>query len=130
MTIADSDVLIDFLRGRDPGQQRIRLELTTGRLATTAVNAFELRSGAWTTKAQTQVSALLNAVKIIPLDERSAHLAADIRRDLEATGKGIGMADYLIAGVCLVHDATLLTRNLDHFERVPGLHIGGLPGGA
>jgi predicted nucleic acid-binding protein len=36
----------------------------------------------------------------------------------------IGMADYLIAGVCLAHGATLLTRNLDHFRRVPELLIG------
>jgi tRNA(fMet)-specific endonuclease VapC len=128
MIVADSDVLIDFLRGREPGHQRIQLELRTGRLATTSINAFELLSGAAATKEHTKVSTLLNAVKVLPLEERAADLAAGVRRNLEAGGNGIGMADYLIAGVCLAHNATLLTRNRDHFSRVPDLQIGGLHG--
>ena len=36
------------------------------------------------------------------------------------------MADYLIAGICLERGAILLTRNLDHFERVDGLKLGRL----
>ena len=42
MMIADSDVLIDFLRDRDPWAGRIELELKTGHLATTTINSFEL----------------------------------------------------------------------------------------
>lgn len=52
-------------------------------------------------------------------------LAAETRLSLEKDGQGIGMADYLIAGVCLANGGVLLTRNLDHFERVPGLKISG-----
>ena len=33
------------------------------------------------------------------------------------------MADSLIAGIALVHNATLLTRNRKHFERVAGLRL-------
>ena len=125
MMIADSDLLIDFLRGRDPGHGRIRIELRTGGLATTAVNAFELSSGARTGKEQAKIQILLDAMTILPVDAVAANLAAGVRRGLEAEGRGIGMADYLIAGVCLSHEATLLTRNLEHFRRVPGLRIGG-----
>jgi predicted nucleic acid-binding protein len=35
------------------------------------------------------------------------------------------MADYTIAGTCLAHSAILLTRNREHFERVPGLTLAG-----
>lgn len=126
MMIADSDVLIDFLRGRDPGLGRIRIELRAGGLATTSVSAFELASGARTSKEQGKVQILLDALTILPVDARAADLAADVRRALEAAGQGIGMADYLIAGVCLAHEGTLLTRNRGHFERVPGLHVGGV----
>jgi tRNA(fMet)-specific endonuclease VapC len=125
MMIADSDLLIDFLRGREPGHGRIRLELGTGRLATTAVNAFELLSGAAATKERAKVQILLDALTVLPLETKAADLAARTRLDLEAQGKGIGMADYLIAGVCLAHGGTLLTRNVEHFARVPHLRIGG-----
>ncbi len=125
MMIADSDMLIDFLRGRDPGHGRIRIELATGGLATTSVNAFELLSGAAASREQDKVKVLLDALTILPVETRAAELAASTRRELEARGNGIGMADYLIAGVCLAHGATLLTRNVDHFKRVPRLQIGG-----
>jgi tRNA(fMet)-specific endonuclease VapC len=126
MMIADSDMLIDFLRGREPGHGRIEIELRTDHLATTSVNAFELLSGARNSKEQAKVEVLLEALTILPVDARAADLAATVRRELEAEGQGIGMADYLIAGVCLAREGTLLTRNTGHFGRVRGLHVGGV----
>lgn len=35
----------------------------------------------------------------------------------------IGTMDLKIAAICLAHDATLLTRNLVDFEKVPGLRV-------
>ena len=125
MMLADSDVLIDFLRGKGPAAERISLELGTGRLHTTTINAFELVSGSKTPKEQSRVATLLAALHILPLDLAAAAHAARVRRELEEQGQGIGTADYLIAGVCLAHGATLLTRNLKHFERVPNLRVGG-----
>ena len=124
MIVADTDVLIDALHGRAPSAERIKLELGTGTLATTAITVFELRSGANSTTASEQIETLLAGVTILPFDERAAERAASARRDLEAAGSSIGMADYLIAGVCLAHSAILLTRNRKHFERVPGLVLG------
>ena len=34
---------------------------------------------------------------------------------------GVGTSDLKIAAVCLAHDATLLTRNLRDFGKIPGL---------
>lgn len=123
MILADSDVLIDALRGRPDAAARVDRALETGRLATTSITAFELRSGARSEEASAKVEALLAALPILPFDEAAAERAADVRRSLEATGDPIGMADYLIAGVCLARSASLLTRNRAHFERVPGLDL-------
>lgn len=125
MMVADSGVLIDYLRGRAPWAGRIRLEVETGHLATTAINSFELLSGARTTADRNKVSRLLAALTILAVSAEAGELAAETRRSLEREGRGIGMADYLIAGVCLASGGVLLTRNLDHFARVPGLKIGG-----
>jgi tRNA(fMet)-specific endonuclease VapC len=35
----------------------------------------------------------------------------------------IGTMDLKIAAICLAHDATLLTRNLIDFQKVPGLRV-------
>lgn len=126
MIVADSDVLIDALRGRAPAAPRVDLELAHGALATTAITAFELRSGARTARARERVETLLAALPILPLDEPAADRASEVRRALEAGGAPIGMADYLIAGICLARGSILLTRNRAHFERVPGLSLGRL----
>lgn len=126
MIVADSDILIDALRGHSPAAERIGIELEAGALGTTAITAFELRSGSRSPRASAQVEALLAALVILPFDEEAADRAAHIRRDLESAGQPIGMADYLIAGICLARSAVLLTRNRAHFERVPGLVLGRL----
>jgi predicted nucleic acid-binding protein len=125
MIVADSDVLIDALRGRDPVRSRVALELQTGRLATTSVSVFELRSGARTARERGQVDALLEALTLIAFDGPAAESAAAIRVELESRGKGLAMADYLIAGICVSRSAMLMTRNRAHFERVPGLVLSG-----
>jgi predicted nucleic acid-binding protein len=126
MIVADTDVLIDALRGREPGHGRIAVEVATGRLATTVISVFELESGAGTPREADRVAKLLAALSVLVVDEPAARAAAAIRRDLERTGSGLATADYLIAGICLARSALLLTRNRSHFARVPGLSLGTL----
>jgi predicted nucleic acid-binding protein len=123
MTIADSDVLIDYLTGRNPGAGAVARHLETGSLCTTAINRFEILSGVRNRKEATSAGKLLKALKTFPLDEAAADQAADVRRALERKGVGIGMADSLIAGIAVLHKGKLLTRNRRHFERVPGLPL-------
>jgi tRNA(fMet)-specific endonuclease VapC len=121
--IADTDVLIDFLKGVGEAE-RIRIELQTGRLCTTTIAAFELWAGAGSQQQIAAVEALLGALSILPLELPSARRAGEIQRDLARKGTIIGMADSLISGICLEHEAILLTRNYGHYERVPGLRLG------
>lgn len=123
MIIADTDVLIDFLRGRAPAAERVALELTSRSFGTTAITAFELRSGSRTDRQKRAVGELLDAMPILPFTGAEAAIGARLRLDLEARGEGIGMADYLIAAVCLSTRSILLTRNRKHFERVPHLSL-------
>lgn len=124
MIVADSDVLIDALRGREPGSGRIALELRTGALSTTVVTVFELLSGARNPKERDAVNRLLGALRILPLDTSAAKEAGEVRRSLEEDGHPLPMADCLIAGICRSKGAILLTRNRKHFERVPDLSLG------
>jgi predicted nucleic acid-binding protein len=126
MIVADSDVLIDALRGRDPAMARVASGLRAGILATTAVSVFELRAGARPGRERDTVDLLLGGLTILPFDEAAAVAAADVRRELEDGGQAIGMADYLIAGICIARSAVLVTRNRRHFERVTGLVLGEL----
>ncbi len=121
MIVVDTDVLIDSLRGWEPSRTKVADGLVEGALATTTVNAFELRSGVRDAKQEASLEDLLAALRILPFDEAASRAAAGARRELEHRGETIGMGDYLIAGVCLSRALALLTRNRDHFRRVPGL---------
>lgn len=123
MIVADSDVLIDFLGGREPAAGRVTREIESGNLWTTVITRFELLSGARGSREVRIVSELLDSIKIAPLDVSAADRAALVRRILERKGVGIGMADSLIAGIALHIGAVLLTRNRRHFERVEGLDV-------
>jgi len=123
MTIADTDVLIDYLSGAEPGASRVSQAIENGALHTTAITRFELLSGARTNRMEAVIRDLLDLIPTVPLDEYGADRAALVRRSLEKSGTSIGMADSLIAGIVLVHNGILLTRNLKHFERVTGLRL-------
>lgn len=123
MIVADSDVLIDALNGREPVAGRIREALEADALATTTISAFELLSGARSDKQERAVNALLAAMPHYPFDDESSRTAASLRRRLESEGRTIGMADYLIAGICITRGASLLTRNRKHFDRIESLSL-------
>ncbi len=126
MTVADTDVLIDFLEGQGAAQE-VAAELSAGRLWTTVISYFELMSGAHNRKKREKIRTLLDALEILPLDREAADRAAALRRQLERNGLGIGMADSLIAGIVVVQGAALMTRNRQHFKRVPDLVLAALP---
>ena len=123
MIVADADVLIDWLHGRGSAPE-VRRALDRQELATTAIGAYELWSGAHTDKARAELRELLSlATAVLPFDDRAAELAGRARRDLRGAGLNVGKADLYVAGICLAVDAPLLTRNRREFERVRGLRL-------
>ena len=62
---------------------------------------------------------------ILPFGPEEAKVAAEVRQQVESQGLPIGMADCMIAAICISNDGVLLTRNLKHFERVKALRLAG-----
>jgi len=46
-----------------------------------------------------------------------------VRAQLESAGRPLADADLQIAATALVHDLELVTGNVKHFARVPGLRV-------
>jgi predicted nucleic acid-binding protein len=123
MILADTDVVIDFLRRRDPARSKIRELSLSGQLQTTAVTSFELLCGLSEDRRAAALLDFLSSIEALPMDGSAAEAAAKIHRELVAKGQSIGMADSLIAGIAIANDMPLLTMNRRHFERVPGLTL-------
>ena len=66
---------------------------------------------------------VLPLVRWLPLDTAAALAAADIGADLRRRGEAVEATDLFIAATALVHGLIVSTRNVRHFERVPGLVV-------
>ncbi len=120
LVVVDTDLLVDFLRGKGAGAGLVRTLLAEHRLRLTAVTGFELRVGTDFLARRSEILRLFRS-RTVPLDLASALRGGEVAADLRALGREIGFADCLQAGICLRHDLPLATRNRKHFDRVPGL---------
>jgi tRNA(fMet)-specific endonuclease VapC len=125
--LLDTNVLSEVIR-KDPNRGLLqRLDEIAPRDAVTSVVCVaELRHGAarvahgallWKRIARE----ILSRVDILPLGEAEAVRAGDLLATLEAHGEPIGMEDVWIGATALEHRLTVVTRNLKHFRRIPGL---------
>lgn len=120
--VLDSNVLIDYLRGAGPGRDLVRRLIGDSGYRVTAVTAFELALGSSHRENPRPVHALL-AVPSLALTRRAGLRAGELLGELRRDGETIDVRDAMQAGICLEADATLVTRNLSHFVRVPGLNV-------
>jgi tRNA(fMet)-specific endonuclease VapC len=93
---------------------------------TSSVTVAELRYGVrrrGNRSLSDDIERVVAEVQVISFDEPAAGSYADIRVTLEAEGTPLAYSDLQIAAICLAHDLTLVTGNVRHFERVPGLRV-------
>jgi len=122
----DTDVLIDFLRGKRKIVETIERLEEKHELLTTSINIFELYYGAYRTGKDRNVKAvdeLAERLEILKLTEQSAKISGEMLTELESDGRAIDFRDILIAGIVMENDVTLFTGNKRHFQRVKGLKL-------
>ncbi len=131
MTLLDTDTLSLLLAGNPTVLARLRR--AEEHLAITVVTKLEILQGRFDFLLKASDGAQLQRAQLW-LDQtevRLDHWAVvrvnavvavefDRLRQLKTLRK-VGRADMLIAGIALAHRATLVTRNLRDFRRIPGL---------
>jgi len=94
-------------------------------VATSIITLFELEYGVQKSKypkqSQDALTKFLKPLNITNLDFSSVAESAAIRAQLENKGTPIGSYDHLIAGIARSRGMTLVTNNIQEFERVEGL---------
>jgi tRNA(fMet)-specific endonuclease VapC len=120
--VLDSDVLIDYLRGAGPGRDLVRALAQGTGYRVTAVSAFELALGRSYRENPRPVHALL-AAPLLMLTRKAGLRGGALLAALRQGGEAIDVRDAMQAGICLEAGAQLVTRNVSHFERIPGLRL-------
>lgn len=119
----DTDVLIFFLKGREPIATAVAQAVRNYTCMVTAITTYELFFGVSRASREIGEQDLLGMMKILPFDSHAAHRAAQLHDSLIRQNQDIGIKDVFIAAICLEHDTPLLTLNQRHFSRVPGLSL-------
>ena len=120
MMLVDTDVLIDFLRGRSEAVLFLRENID--RLSISAVSVAELFQGVRDGEERTRLSTMISAFVVLPLTEEIALAAGLYRRDFKAT-IGCGLADCMIAATAVHHRSQLVSLNAKHFTMVEDVKI-------
>ena len=111
----DTDFLIDYLADRP--EAAALAAVLRGPVLVSSLSVYELLSQA-SGRRTAQVEALARDYAIVPVGYAVSSMAAEIQRELGATGELIPHFDSLIAATAILADAPLVTSD-PHYDRVP-----------
>lgn len=127
--LLDTNVLSELVRRQPAPSVLQRLaELPLESVATSCICAMELRYGAarhpdgqrlWDRIKQD----VLSRIRVLALTEADALRAGELLAGLADRGTPIGIEDVLIAATALGNDLVMVTRNVRHYGRIPGLSV-------
>lgn len=123
MICVDSDIIIDHLRGREPGSAIFEEIVRAENPFTTTINHFELFCGVRSDKEIDTIKKCLLGFTVLPLNQKSSLEAARIYRELKKRGLLIGVRDIMIAGIATINKLKLATNNKKDFKKIKGLTL-------
>lgn len=127
MYCLDTDVLSATFK-RSPSISLVRRLSTVpaNQQFTTAVNLGEMLFGAAKARRLDLADEIRRAVSkivVLPFDAQAAEHYGRVRADLEAQGNRLDETDLRIASVALARELVMVTGNVRHFDRIPGLRV-------
>jgi tRNA(fMet)-specific endonuclease VapC len=125
LKLLDTDTCIAILRGNEAVIER--RAATSDDVVTTWITAAELYYGAAKSKAleknRALVKSFLTTLPVLGLDEASVPIFGEAKALLERHGQRLADADLFIGAIAVAKRATVVTGNLRHYERIPGVTI-------
>ena len=130
MYLLDTDILSNLLRHSPSTVLIAKLaSVPPEQQFTSAITLGELFYGAYRLGPISKVllerleKTLLPNLPVLPFDTEAARRYGQTRSELELKGTPIGDADLRIAAIALARGLIVITGNINHFRRVPGLPV-------
>jgi tRNA(fMet)-specific endonuclease VapC len=123
----DTNICSYILKNRPQSVKARFDQVGTSALAISTVVLAELYYGAARhprgIAIRREIGDFVSRLSVIPWDETAANHYGAIRAALEKSGTPLGAMDLMIAAHARSQGATLVSNNIQHFEKVPGLLI-------
>ncbi len=127
IALLDSYIIIDFLKGKQDAERKIQsLKEKSAEICTSVINYQEVMKGFTEEKYREKegnAEIFFSSILIINYTPNEAKIALMLESLLGPKGQIIDRFDTMIAATCLNVKGVLVTRNLKHFHRVPGLKV-------
>ena len=125
--LPDTNACITLPRQRDSRLVARWQAVRVAGIVLCSVAVYELRYGAERSsdpaRGHAKLDLFLSPFTSLPFDDQCAWTCAEIRAEMERTGRVIGPHDLEIAAIALRHGLTLVTHNTREFSRVSKLKL-------
>jgi tRNA(fMet)-specific endonuclease VapC len=124
--LLDTNIISDLIRNPQGKAAKWIAKVGEGNICTSIIVAAELRYGCAKSGSRRLLKAvedLLGEIEVLPLEFPADSEYGGIRAELEAAGRPIGGNDLLIAAHACALGVTIVTANVQEFERVRGLKV-------
>ena len=119
--LLDTDILIDYLRGRDEAVSFVKAN--SDRIILSSIAVAELHAGARGGKddtEQTVLGSFLALFRVVPVSGDIAKIGGLYKRDY-GRSHGVGIADAIVAATAMVEDTELKTLNVKHYPMLKNI---------
>jgi hypothetical protein len=116
--LVDTDVLVDYFRGRPEAVDFVRAR--SHRIVLSSLVVAELCAGVRGDEEREILDAFVSLFRIVPVSAGIAKAAGLYKREY-GRSHGVGLADAVLAATAELEDAELKTLNVKHYPMVKGL---------
>lgn len=124
--LLDTGWVVELLRAK-PAHRRALEKMGRDAATISTITVAELYGRAYGARnrgrALAQVKDLMEQSGVLPLDDETCELFGRLRAELYHAGTAVEAMDLLIAATAMRHGLELVTNNVKHFQKVPGLRL-------
>jgi predicted nucleic acid-binding protein len=118
--LTDTDILIDAQHSIPQAVALLGAQHAAGGVRTSIITAMELVAGCRNAADLAAVQRFLQGMTVLPVSPTASQDAYHLM-ELFFLSHGLAIADALIGATAREHRLTLYTRNVRHFQMIPGL---------
>lgn len=128
MVCLDTSFLIALIRRDTAAEEKLELYTQANDLITTTpICASELYAGAHKSQKREnevkKVNEYLSRIELLDFSTQTCERYGRVKSELESKGASPGDFDIMIGTIALANNQTMLTRDVEHFKRIPGLVV-------
>jgi predicted nucleic acid-binding protein len=120
--VVDTDILVDALRGFSVGLDYVEGASQQGTLRISIISEMELIVGCRNRRELRRLERFLRRCTILDMADVIAARTVTLLRQYRFS-HGLSITDALIAASALAYNETLYTKNVRHFQMIPGLTV-------